>query len=252
MRRLGRWHSVSMKNPCTNCTRREWLGKLLMASGACSVLSPEVSAAAGQIVRPDRTLRLRISDVPALGNVGGSVRATYNSWATPLMINRSTADQFYVMDPTCTHAGCGVDLYNHDQQQISCPCHGSAYDIEGRVIGGPAPTDLPAYASQYDAGVLTIEIPGLQFGIRAAALVSTTLGAPRMRLTFPTISFATYRVRKAAQVGGTFQQVNFATQLNGTLTQTALSGTGVERQVFVDAAGTSAFYTLELVMTYQS
>ena len=223
-----------------------------MASGACAVLSPEVRAASGQIVRPDRTIRLRISDVPALSNVGGSVRATYNSWATPLMINRGATDQFYVLDPTCTHAGCGVGLYDHGQGQISCPCHGSSYDIEGRVIGGPAPSDLPAYASQYDAGVLTIEIPGLQFGISTAALVRTTLGAPRMRLTFPTISFATYRVRKAAQAGGTFQQVNFAAQLDGALTQTSLSGNGSERQVFVDAVGMSAFYSLELVMLYQS
>jgi nitrite reductase/ring-hydroxylating ferredoxin subunit len=241
-----------MKEPCSKCTRREWLGKLLTVSSACALFSPEVSSAEGQITRFDQTLRLRVSDIPALGDVGGSVRATYNNWATPLMINRGEADTFYVVDPTCTHAGCEVDLYDHGQQMIICPCHWSTFDIAGRVTGAPAFFDLPAYACHYDAGVLTIEIPGLRFGIRSAVLVQTTLGATRMRLSFPTLSFATYRVRKAANLGGDFQLVNFATQIDGSLTQTFLSGNGAERQVFVDAAGSSAFYSLELVMTYVS
>jgi Rieske Fe-S protein len=241
-----------MKEPCSKCTRREWLGKLLTASSACALFSPEVSSAEGQITRFDQTLRLRVSDIPALGDVGGSVRATYNNWATPLMINRGEADTFYVVDPTCTHAGCEVDLYDHGQQMIICPCHWSTFDIAGRVTGAPAFFDLPAYACHYDAGVLTIEIPGLRFGIRSAVLVQTTLGATRMRLSFPTLSFATYRVRKAANLSGDFQLVNFATQIDGSLTQTSLSGNGAERQVFVDAAGSSAFYSLELVITYVS
>jgi cytochrome b6-f complex iron-sulfur subunit len=31
------------------------------------------------------------------------------------------------------------------EEGFDCPCHGSKYDGEGRVIGGPAPRPLPWY-----------------------------------------------------------------------------------------------------------
>lgn len=41
---------------------------------------------------------------------------------------------------TCTHLGCIVGL---SDTGFSCPCHGSHYDQDGNVTGGPAPKPLP-------------------------------------------------------------------------------------------------------------
>jgi Rieske Fe-S protein len=41
----------------------------------------------------------------------------------------------------CTHLGCSVTL-DADGKGISCPCHGSRFDLEGRRIAGPARDDL--------------------------------------------------------------------------------------------------------------
>ena len=41
----------------------------------------------------------------------------------------------------CTHLGCTFPWNGHDQQ-FQCPCHGSRYDPEGRVVRGPAPLPL--------------------------------------------------------------------------------------------------------------
>jgi cytochrome b6-f complex iron-sulfur subunit len=41
---------------------------------------------------------------------------------------------------TCTHLGCSVGI---SDTGFACPCHGSRYDQDGVVTGGPAPKPLP-------------------------------------------------------------------------------------------------------------
>lgn len=41
----------------------------------------------------------------------------------------------------CTHQGCMVD--EKDGKYV-CPCHGAEFDLEGRVIKGPAKRALEA------------------------------------------------------------------------------------------------------------
>ncbi len=43
---------------------------------------------------------------------------------------------------TCTHLGC---IVSPSETGFSCPCHGSRYDPDGNVTGGPAPKALPWY-----------------------------------------------------------------------------------------------------------
>jgi len=47
----------------------------------------------------------------------------------------------YGINPTCTHLGCIVD-WDADQNQFVCPCHGSKYDDQGRMVKGPAKRNL--------------------------------------------------------------------------------------------------------------
>jgi len=41
---------------------------------------------------------------------------------------------------TCTHLGCIVGIA---ETGFACPCHGSRFDQDGNVTGGPAPRPLP-------------------------------------------------------------------------------------------------------------
>jgi len=39
----------------------------------------------------------------------------------------------------CPHLGC---IIKRENDKLVCPCHGSQFDLKGKRLGGPAPTDL--------------------------------------------------------------------------------------------------------------
>jgi Rieske Fe-S protein len=54
---------------------------------------------------------------------------------------RDDAGALHALSPTCTHLGCRVS-FNTAERSWDCPCHGSRFDLDGRVIQGPATKDL--------------------------------------------------------------------------------------------------------------
>ena len=54
---------------------------------------------------------------------------------------RDSAGELHVVSATCTHMGCLVS-WNTAETTWDCPCHGSRFTCEGRVIEGPAVKDL--------------------------------------------------------------------------------------------------------------
>ena len=45
------------------------------------------------------------------------------------------------MSTVCTHQSCVVRVA--EDRTLLCPCHGSQFDEGGKVLKGPAPSDLP-------------------------------------------------------------------------------------------------------------
>lgn len=54
---------------------------------------------------------------------------------------RDESGSLIALSPVCTHMGCLVS-FNTAEKTWDCPCHGSRFDLEGRVIQGPAVKDL--------------------------------------------------------------------------------------------------------------
>jgi len=45
----------------------------------------------------------------------------------------------YAFDDTCTHRGCSLAEGDLDGTTVTCPCHGSQFDVtSGAVLRGPA------------------------------------------------------------------------------------------------------------------
>jgi glycine/D-amino acid oxidase-like deaminating enzyme/nitrite reductase/ring-hydroxylating ferredoxin subunit len=54
---------------------------------------------------------------------------------------RDEKGNVHALSPVCTHAKCIVN-WNSEEKSWDCPCHGARYDIDGRVLTGPATKDL--------------------------------------------------------------------------------------------------------------
>lgn len=103
-------------------------------------------------------IALPLADFAALNNVGGSVVGRASGYPNPIVIARVRSDQFAVLDAICTHERCVVD-YNALNLTLDCPCHGSTYEVDGRVINGPAVRALTTFAANSDGTTLMIMMP---------------------------------------------------------------------------------------------
>ena len=57
-------------------------------------------------------------------------------------IDRVQKKEWLVVVGVCTHLGCIPIAIHGEYVGWFCPCHGSHYDISGRIRKGPAPTNL--------------------------------------------------------------------------------------------------------------
>jgi nitrite reductase/ring-hydroxylating ferredoxin subunit len=98
---------------------------------------------------------------PPSGPVGaGNVSAL--SVGTMLVLSNVVlgrdAGGVYAMSAVCTHQGCLLGGKRTVVTGLSCPCHGSAFDGNGRVTRGPAARSLQHYAVTIAAdGTITVD-----------------------------------------------------------------------------------------------
>ncbi len=76
-----------------------------------------------------------------------------------LFVSRSEGG-FYAMSSICTHLGCMVQHQEgrSASERFFCPCHGSRFDIEGKVVGGPAPRPLDRLELSIEDGSLVVDV----------------------------------------------------------------------------------------------
>lgn len=60
---------------------------------------------------------------------------------TYIVVTDENAIANYGINAVCTHLGCVVP-WNGSENKFICPCHGSQYNDEGKVVRGPAPLSL--------------------------------------------------------------------------------------------------------------
>jgi glycine/D-amino acid oxidase-like deaminating enzyme/nitrite reductase/ring-hydroxylating ferredoxin subunit len=108
--------------------------------------------------------RVRVRATPEFAQENANVVAQYTEWMTggdvesvekiplnsgaivregmsKIAVYRDEHGAYQAHSAVCTHLGCIVS-WNSTEQTWDCPCHGSRFDKQGKVMNGPALSDL--------------------------------------------------------------------------------------------------------------
>ncbi len=83
------------------------------------------------------SVSIPLSQVPA-----GSARFLKFRGEPAVVIRTDAA--VYALSAVCTHLGCIVK-WDEARGHLACPCHAAYFDVNGNVLGGPAPRPLPSF-----------------------------------------------------------------------------------------------------------
>jgi len=109
-------------------SRRTFIKAVILAIGSAALLRRYLTP----LARPDSSplLTLARNELPANGAL------VFRESGMALVSDNGA---LYALDLACTHLGCRVNVNPAD---ISCPCHGSRFNLRGEVLQGPAQKPL--------------------------------------------------------------------------------------------------------------
>ena len=94
----------------------------------------------------------KTSDVPNNGVKGFDVNGNG-------VLIANVGGKFYAINSVCTHAGCMLDDGDLSGEDITCPCHGSVFDVtSGKVVNGPAEEPEQKYQLKVENNEIFVEI----------------------------------------------------------------------------------------------
>lgn len=83
-------------------------------------------------------------------NVGSPVYFDYPSGGYPNILMKKSDGTVSAMSMLCTHVCCQCE-YSSSANELYCPCHGSVFDQNGKVLRGPAQQPLPSVELSIDS-----------------------------------------------------------------------------------------------------
>jgi len=128
--------------------KRRAVLKSIGAAAAALFFWPARMARAGK-------LAIGLDKLEKLKEVGASM--TLKLKGKTVMFIRDSEESVIGFDPTCTHQQCTVE-HKSGSDKIECPCHGSIFDLEGKVLNGPAETPLSRFDTSLKDGRVIIDL----------------------------------------------------------------------------------------------
>lgn len=145
---------ISGSSDVPNMARRQFMNLLMVGSGTATVLGalypvvkyfipPSTGSGSGGATAKDALGNdILVSDFVASHNPGDHVLAQgLKGDPTYIVVKEDKSLADFGINAVCTHLGCVVP-WNASENKFKCPCHGSQYDSNGKVVRGPAPLSL--------------------------------------------------------------------------------------------------------------
>lgn len=79
-------------------------------------------------------------------------------------------ETLHAYSSVCPHLGCAVD-YEAEGTRFGCPCHHSAFTLDGKVQGGPAPRPMDQLELEEKDGMVSVRYQRFKQGIAAKEVV---------------------------------------------------------------------------------
>jgi nitrite reductase/ring-hydroxylating ferredoxin subunit len=252
-----------MIDPSPLRARRRFIKTLTFTTAFSTLLGQRCTDLFAAEVAPQSTqtfgtLRIKISDFPALGSESGSVRLAINPLNDeprpigsfyPVILNRGPSSTFFALSSNCTHQGCVIGALDASSNEMTCPCHGSVYAIDGRRLRGQASSALRKYTVRFDGRqLLEVDIPSLGFTVTGSAVQPG--GADRYRLDFRAQRNVTYEVYLSDSPSKAPALVPFSSTAEGPLEETNYtSAATANRSFYVARSDAPAFYSIAVRLT---
>jgi nitrite reductase/ring-hydroxylating ferredoxin subunit len=97
----------------------------------------------------------------------------------PVLLARSQSGDVCALAHTCTHLGGPLSEGSRDDDTITCPWHGSRFDLRtGAVIEGPAVFDQPRLSTRVRDGSIEVGLPDAA-GAELPELATFVRASPR-------------------------------------------------------------------------
>jgi len=142
-------------------SRRDFLEDVVKISALGTVGAVLAGCASGGLPlvkgeEEDEQIRINLSETPALNLPNGAISlATAEQGELNIVVLKTAENEFIALSSICTHLGCRV---RKARNGFDCPCHGSRYDLNGKVINGPAAKALTQFPVRRDRDQLAIEL----------------------------------------------------------------------------------------------
>ena len=96
--------------------------------------------------------------VAGAGEVGEGDLAAFDVGGERIAV-ANVGGALHAFDDTCTHLQCSLALGELEGTVVTCPCHGSQFDVtSGEVLRGPAQQPVRSYAAQVEDMALRVEM----------------------------------------------------------------------------------------------
>ncbi|MBK6341598.1 MAG: Rieske 2Fe-2S domain-containing protein [Flavobacteriales bacterium] len=136
--------------------RRDFLRSACQACAAMALIPVAATLEGCASTAKALTVTDGVLNVPldALGN-GNSTVVRANGLANKLMISKRSDGSYTALELNCPHKGGPI---KEKEGQLVCGWHGSAFDLEGKLLKGPSKSGLKTYPVDADGSMLRVRL----------------------------------------------------------------------------------------------